>query len=192
MNNDMNFRSYEEMLDYVLSNSNEEERARIMEEDKLFEKRYWKKYIFAIGKYFSEERKEESQYFGGSARDSYLLYKVSFPNKINSTLLKSEYAKEVLFNDALRIRMKYVYIQPLLRQKLEEFQRKLDDMSSKFGLKYKEKLISNNKKRIVISDTDIPIEDFNLINDEKVDSEEKEIGILRMYLIMVLETYEAL
>ena len=88
--------------------------------------------------------------------------------------------------------MKYVYIQPLLRQKLEEFQRKLDDMSSKFGLKYKEKLISNNKKRIVISDTDIPIEDFNLINDEKVDSEEKEIGILRMYLIMVLETYEAL
>ena len=83
--------------------------------------------------------------------------------------------------------MKYVYIQPLLRQKLEEFQRKLDDMSSKFGLKYKEKLISNNKKRIVISDTDIPIEDFNLINDEKVDSEEKEIGILRMYLIMVLQ-----
>ena len=60
-------------------------------------------------------------------------------------------------------------------------------MSSKFGLKYKEKLISNNKKRIVISDTDIPIEDFNLINDEKVDSEEKEIGILRMYLIMVLQ-----
>ena len=124
VNNDMNFRSYEEMLDYVLSNSNEEERARIMEEDKLFEKRYWKKYIFAIGKYFSEERKEESQYFGGSARDSYLLYKVSFPDKVNSTLLKDEEAKSILFNDALRVRIKYIHVKSLSKGVLEEFQRK--------------------------------------------------------------------
>ena len=110
MEKNMDFRSYDEMLNYVLSLSNKEEKARIKEEDELFKKRGWEKYIFAIGKHFSEERQFPSDVFGGSARDSYLLYKVSFPDKINSTLLIRKRAKEILFNDALRVNIKHVFI----------------------------------------------------------------------------------
>lgn len=189
MEKKMDFRSYEEMLNYVLSISTEEEKARIKEEDKLFEDRGWKKYIFAIGKYFSEERQFPSDFFGGSARDSYLLYKVSFPNKVNSTLLNDKEAKSILFNDALRVRIKYIKVMSWSKGILEEFQRKLDSMSSELGLKYKEKLIQNNEERIIVSSTDIPTEDFDLINNEKKDSNYEENDILRKYLIIVLKIY---
>ena len=189
MENNMDFRSYEEMLNYVLSISNEEEKARIMEEDDLFEKRGWKKYIFAIGKHFSEERQFPSDFFGGSARDSYLLYKVSFPDTVNTTLLTNEEAKSILFNDALRVRIKYIHVKSLSKGILEEFQRKLDNMSSVLGLKYKEKLIQNTEERIIVSNTDIPTEDFDLINNEKKDSSKEEIEVLRKYLIIVLKIY---
>ena len=189
MENNMDFRSYEEMLNYVLSISTEEEKARIKEEDKLFEDRGWKKYIFAIGKYFSEERQFPSDFFGGSARDSYMLYKVSFPNKVNSTLLNDKEAKSILFNDALRVRIKYIKVMSWSKGILEEFQRKLDSMSSELGLKYKEKLIQNNEERIIVSNTDIPTEDFDLINNEKKDSNYEENDVLRKYLIIVLKIY---
>ena len=176
-------------MNYVLSISTEEEKARIKEEDKLFEYRGWKKYIFAIGKYFSEERQFPSDFFGGSARDSYMLYKVSFPNKVNSTLLNDKEAKSILFNDALRVRIKYINVMGLSKGVLEEFQRKLDSMSSELGLKYKEKLIQNNEERIIVSNTDIPTEDFDLINNEKKESNYEENDVLRKYLIIVLEIY---
>ena len=124
MENNMDFRSYEEMLNYVLSISNEEEKARIMEEDDLFEKRGWKKYILAIGKYFPDGMQYPWDFFGGSVRDSYLLYKVSFPNKVNTTLLTNEEAKNILFNDALRLKIKYINVDTLSRGILEEFQGK--------------------------------------------------------------------
>ena len=189
MENNMDFRSYEEMLNYVLSISNEEEKARIKEEDKLFEDRGWKKYILFIGNCFSEDRKADWNAYSGSARDSYLLYKVSFPDKVNSTLLKDEEAKSILFNDALRVRIKYIHVKSLSKGVLEEFQRKLDSMSSELGLKYKEKLIQNNEERIIVSSTDIPTEDFDLINNEKKDSNYEENDILRKYLIIVLKIY---
>ena len=170
MEKNMDFRSYDEMLNYVLSISTEEEKARIKEEDELFEKRGWKKYIFAIGKHFSEERQFPSDVFGGSARDSYLLYKVSFPDKVNSTLLKDEKAKRILFNDALRVRIKYIKVMTWSKGILEEFQRKLDSMSLELGLKYKRILIQKNEERIIVSNTDIPTEDFDLINNEKRES----------------------
>ena len=186
----MDFRSYEEMLNYVLSISTEEEKARIKEEDKLFEDRGWKKYIFAIGKYFPDGMQYPCDFFGGSVRDSYLLYKVSFPNKVNSTLLNDKEAKSILFNDALRVRIKYIKVMSWSKGILEEFQRKLDSMSSELGLKYKEKLIQNNEERIIVSSTDIPTEDFDLINNEKKDSNYEENDILRKYLIIVLKIYD--
>lgn len=189
MENNMDFRSYEEMLNYVLSISNEEEKARIMEEDDLFEKRGWKKYILAIGKYFPDGMQYPWDFFGGSVRDSYLLYKVSFPNKVNTTLLTNEKAKKILFNDALRLKIKYINVNTLSRGILEEFQRKLDNMYSVLGLKYKEKLIQNNEERIIVSNTDIPTEDFDLINNEERDSTEEENEVLRRYLIIVLKVY---
>ena len=189
MEKKMDFRSYEEMLNYVLSISTEEEKARIKEEDKLFEKRGWKKYIFAIGKYFSEERQFPSDFFGGSARDSYLLYKVSFPDTVNTTLLTNEEAKSILFNDALRVRIRYIHVKSLSKGVLEEFQRKLDSMSLELGLKYKRILIQNNEERIIVSNTDIPTEDFDLINNEKKESNYEENDVLRKYLIIVLEIF---
>lgn len=189
MEKNMDFRSYDEMLNYVLSISNKEEKARIKEEYELFKKRGWEKYIFAIGKHFSEERQFPSDVFGGSARDSYLLYKVSFPDKVNSTLLKDEEAKSILFNDALRVRIKYIHVKSLSKGVLEEFQRKLDSMSSELGLKYKRILIQNNEERIIVSNTDIPTEDSDLINNEKKESNYEENDVLRKYLIIVLEIF---
>ena len=189
MEKKMDFRSYEEMLNYVLSISTEEEKTRIKEEDKLFEKRGWKKYILFIGNCFSEDRQFDWNAYSGSARDSYLLYKVSFPDKINSTLLIRKRAKEILFNDALRVNIKHVFIESYLIKKREEFHRKLDSMSSELGLKYKRILIQNNEERIIVSSTDIPTEDFDLINNEKKDSNYEENDILRKYLIIVLKIY---
>ena len=197
MENNMDFRSYEEMLNYVLSISNEEEKARIMEEDDLFEKRGWKKYIFAIGKHFSEERRFPSDFFGGSARDSYLLYKVSFPDTVNTTLLTNEEAKNILFNDALRLKIKYIHVDTLSKGILEEFQGKLKNMSSVLGLEYiresiqnnKEKIKEKNEERIIVSNTVIPTEDLDLIKNEKKDSTEEENEVLRKYLIIMLEYY---
>ena len=184
MENNMDFRSYEEMLNYVLSISNEKEKARIKEEDELFEQRGWKNFILVIGNCFSEDRQFDWNAYSGSARDSYLLYKVSFPDKINNTLLIRKRAKEILFNDALRVNIKHVFIESYLIKKREEFHRKLDSMSSELGLKYKRILIQNNEERIIVSNTDIPTEDFDLINNEKKDSNEEEKIVLRKYLII--------
>ena len=148
MEKNMDFRSYDEMLNYVLSISNKEEKARIKEEYELFKKRGWEKYIFAIGKHFSEERQFPSDVFGGSARDSYLLYKVSFPDTVNTTLLTNEEAKNILFNDALRLKIKYIHVDTLSKGILEEFQGKLKNMSSVLGLEYIRESIQNNKEKI--------------------------------------------
>ena len=198
MENNMAFRSYEDLLNYVLSISNEEEKARIMEEDELFEKRGWKKYILAIGKYFPEERRFSSDDFGRSARDSYLLYKVSFPDTVNTTLLTNEEAKSILFNDALRLKIKYIHVDTLSKGILEEFQGKLKNMSSVLGLEYiresiqnnKEKIKEKNEERIIVSNTVIPTEDLDLIKNEKKDSTEEENEVLRKYLIIMLESYK--
>ena len=189
MENNMDFRSYEEMLNYVLSISTEEEKARIKEEDKLFEKRGWKKYILFIGNCFSEDRKADWNAYSGSARDSYLLYKVSFPEKINSTLLIREKAKGILFNDALRVNINDVFIESFLIKKLENFHRKLESISSELGLKYKKILIQDKKERIIVSNTDIPTEVFDLINNEKKESNEEENKVLRKYLIINISQY---
>ena len=189
MENNMDFRSYEEMLNYVLSISTEEEKARIMEEDELFKKRGWEKYILFIGNCFSEDRKADWNAYSGSARDSYLLYKVSFPEKINSTLLIREKAKGILFNDALRVNINDVFIESFLIKKLENFHRKLESMSSELGLKYKKILIQDKKERIIVSNTDIPTEDFDLINNEKKESNEEENKVLRKYLIINISQY---
>ena len=197
MENNMDFRSYEDLLNYVLSISNEEEKARIMEEDELFEKRGWKKYILAIGKYFPEERRFSSDDFGRSARDSYLLYKVSFPDTVNTTLLTNEEAKSILFNDALRLKIKYIHVDTLSKGILEEFQGKLKNMSSVLGLEYiresiqnnKEKIKEKNEERIIVSNTVIPTEDLDLIKNERRDSTEEENEVLRKYLIIMLEYY---
>lgn len=197
MENNMDFRSYEDLLNYVLSISKEEEKARIMEEDDLFEKRGWKKYILAIGKYFPDGMQYPCDFFGGSVRDSYLLYKVSFPNKINRTLLENKEAKNILFNDALRLKIKYIHVDTLSIGILEEFQGKLKNMSSVLGLEYiresirnnKEKIKEKNEERIIVSNTVIPTEDLDLIKNEKKDSTEEENEVLRKYLIIMLEYY---
>ena len=198
MENNMDFRSYEEMLNYVLSISNEEEKARIKEEDELFEERGWKKYILFIGNCFSEDRKADWNSYGGSARDSYLLYKVSFPDTVNTTLLTNEEAKSILFNDALRVRIRYIHVDTLSKGILEEFQGKLKNMSSVLGLEYiresiqnnKEKIKEKNEERIIVSNTVIPTEDLDLIKNEKRDSTEEENEVLRKYLIIMLESYK--
>ena len=197
MENNMDFRSYEEMLNYVLSISTKEEKARIMEEDMLFEERGWKKYILFIGNCFSEDRKADWNSYGGSARDSYLLYKVSFPDTVNTTLLTNEEAKSILFNDALRLKIKYIHVDTLSKGILEEFQGKLKNMSSVLGLEYnresiqnnKEKIKEKNEERIIVSNTVIPTEDLDLIKNEKKDSTEEENEVLRKYLIIMLEYY---
>ena len=196
MENNMDFRSYEEMLNYVLSISTKEEKARIMEEDMLFEERGWKKYILFIGNCFSEDRKADWNSYGGSARDSYLLYKVSFPDTVNTTLLTNEEAKSILFNDALRVRIRYIHVDTLSKGILEEFQGKLKNMSSVLGLEYnresiqnnKEKIKEKNEERIIVSNTVIPTEDLDLIKNEKRDSTEEENEVLRKYLIIMLES----
>ncbi|MDD6841316.1 MAG: hypothetical protein PUD65_08430 [Spirochaetales bacterium] len=198
MENNMDFRSYEEMLNYVLSISTKEEKARIMEEDMLFEERGWKKYILFIGNCFSEDRKADWNSYGGSARDSYLLYKVSFPDTVNTTLLTNEEAKSILFNDALRVRIRYIHVDTLSKGILEEFQGKLKNMSSVLGLEYnresiqnnKEKIKEKNEERIIVSNTVIPTEDLDLIKNEKRDSTEEENEVLRKYLIIMLESYK--
>ena len=197
MEKKMDFRSYEEMLNYVLSISTKEEKARIMEEDMLFEERGWKKYILFIGNCFSEDRKADWNSYGGSARDSYLLYKVSFPDTVNTTLLTNEEAKSILFNDALRVRIRYIHVDTLSKGILEEFQGKLKNMSSVLGLEYiresiqnnKEKIKEKNEERIIVSNTVIPTEDLDLIKNEKKDSTEEENEVLRKYLIIMLEYY---
>lgn len=198
MENNMDFRSYEEMLNYVLSVSTKEEKARIMEEDMLFEERGWKKYILFIGNCFSEDRKADWNSYGGSARDSYLLYKVSFPDTVNTTLLTNEEAKSILFNDALRVRIRYIHVDTLSKGILEEFQGKLKNMSSVLGLEYnresiqnnEEKIKEKNEERIIVSNTVIPTEDLDLIKNEKRDSTEEENEVLRKYLIIMLESYK--
>ena len=87
------------------------------------------------------------------------------------------------------MRIRYIHVKSLSKGVLEEFQRKLDSMSSELGLKYKEKLIQNNEERIIVSSTDIPTEDFDLINNEKKDSNYEENDVLRKYLIIVLKIY---
>ena len=78
------------------------------------------------------------------------------------------------------MRIKYIHVKSLSKGVLEEFQRKLDSMSSELGLKYKRILIQNNEERIIVSNTDIPTEDFDLINNEKKESNYEENDVLQV------------
>ena len=125
-----------------------------------------------------------------------MLYKVSFPDTVNTTLLTNEEAKSILFNDALRVRIRYIHVDTLSKGILEEFQGKLKNMSSVLGLEYnresiqnnKEKIKEKNEERIIVSNTVIPTEDLDLIKNEKRDSTEEENEVLRKYLIIMLES----
>ena len=127
-----------------------------------------------------------------------MLYKVSFPDTVNTTLLTNEEAKSILFNDALRVRIRYIHVDTLSKGILEEFQGKLKNMSSVLGLEYnresiqnnKEKIKEKNEERIIVSNTVIPTEDLDLIKNEKRDSTEEENEVLRKYLIIMLESYK--
>ena len=106
--------------------------------------------------------------------------------------MESETAKQILFNDALRLRLRYVYLDMFLQSELLEFQKKLDKMTYELGLKYREKLISKNRERIVIYENSISDEDFDIINSETRNSSEDVNNILRKYFIVVLEAFVGL
>ena len=79
-----------------------------------------------------------------------------------------------------------------LQRELLELQKKLDKMTCELGLKYREKLISKNRERIVIYENSIPDEDFDIINSETRNSSEDVNNILRKYFIVVLEAFVGL
>lgn len=105
------YKNFEEIINIVKENSCEEELNRINEEIELFKERGWEKYIL-LGINIISKLKETNELFHleKSFRDSYLVYKIFNLNEKDSEFLRKARFKEVLFNDALKMDLSFIYL----------------------------------------------------------------------------------
>jgi len=113
------YKNYEDLLNVVLANSNEEEKARIVEENELTKERGWEEYILLLANMLPE-LSENGCFLSLSVMDSYLLFKANNLDKTDNKLLRNQKAKDVLFNDALKLRIENIWLSICLEEKKQK------------------------------------------------------------------------
>lgn len=185
-------RAYRLFRNALNSCETEAEKERVKEEISLFEGRGWVEYFSVLEKLISEFRDlsgEMPVYMNKSVLDSYAMYRTRNIFKDNK-LLRDEKAKGILFNDALRLDISVYnaeFNKQLLRRN-EIIRRPLDEILLESGLNYEiletRRTDLSIEQLIIVSTSDIPKKDIDVILNEKKESSKEETDILRKYLIL--------
>lgn len=192
------FESYLGLVQYVREHSTDkEEIARIEEEIRLFEERGWEEYVLFLANLLPRLNKSEAlPFLSKSALDSYFLYKAENGSSINQDRLRNDKAKGILFNDALRLDIKLVWMRSYWEEKIRVFNDIFKSEIKKHGLFSSERQTLNTKddvsETVILSTSEIPEKDVEIIMNEKPDSTGSESGILRKYLIIRISIHNGI
>jgi len=176
----------------LLLKCDKEETQRISEEIELFEKRNWNNYVYFLIGLLKEL--PICTYIGGSIANSYLIRKIFIEfEKDEEAFLNRTLVKEILFNDALRLRLDmpgpFTVIEKRINKILEYINNKISEIgfykkeiSEIHG--YKRGYVKSITKLIVLSERELTEDEFTTIINEKRDSTEEENVLLRSILII--------
>jgi len=190
------FYNFDDLVNEVMLISNDEEKRKVKEEVDLFVERNWEKYILFIVNVTKDFYADKS----GSAMDSYLIRKAIDTEFVNTKLLHSERAKQILENDALRLNMHVYWMKMALNEKLIELDSILETNLRELGLFKKESLITHphtngsydmGTQYYIVSQRVITDEDMRVITNEVQQSDEYETKLLREHLIIKIRVTES-
>ena len=168
----------------------------------------WQKYIAFICALLKESNKCFYAYLSGSALDSYIVYKYAKAEKleighiyhmfrngardIGNRLLKSEKAKEILFNDALRFNIEVVGLRLVLSEWMTEYNGILESVINESGLYRKKRLKGNSSQLLILSNDEITERELDIIEAETGASSPEETEMLRKPLIICISVKHGL
>ena len=176
-------------------NKDSTETKRLIAEAKLFSERGWQKYILFLADLLKQLEENKAACFQEkSAMDSVILNKMVNREEKAARLLGSDKSWEILSNDAIRLELYTRFaFKELLVKNLKDIDSAIEKALKRHPLKYRQSLKSvslegfGGVEMIVISETDIPDEDFEIIVKERKESTEAEAAVLRKYLIITVD-----
>ncbi len=196
------YKEYDEIILDITKNASETEKKKIFEEDELFRKRGWEKYILALVNFFNDifyEHIETNISFGGSATDSCIIQKAT---GYNSKMIGDPFrqkSREILHNDALRIICE-VHTDFVNKEEISEIHNRLQKYIVGHNLQRKHAIVPNyfgghygrrnNKAEVfIISNDEVSPECVKTVSSEKLgDETEREKDILRGLLLIYFTT----
>lgn len=194
-------RTFEQIKKDVLALSlTYDEKIRIGEELDLFEERGWNDYVaLAINIIDEVEEKVKFCFTGFSALDSLFVLKAT-GKYIPDNFINKEHAKDILFNDAFRLKIEVVYA---YRKELSYYYRLTNFIVSELvrmnpNLKHYSKTFSSkieSSKRIFAitkNNTKTTPEDLRIIENEKRDGPREEINVLSKYFLVYLSSHQGI
>lgn len=163
----------------VISICDKEELERVKQEFKLFEQRKWENYILFSIRLLSRI----DEFLGGSIRDSYVVRKYLKKSK-DESWLRHQNSKEILFNDALRLNIEIIRVVSHFEKEFLKVNDLFESTINEFNFYRKETLTKSNSEILILSDKKISNELLNVILNEKKNSTDEEIELLRSVLII--------
>ena len=196
------YKEYDDIILDITKNASETEKKKIFEEDELFRKRGWEKYILALVNFFNDifdEHIETNISFGGSATDSCIIQKATgYNSKMKGDPFRQR-SREILHNDALRIICE-VHTAFVSMEEISEIHNRLQKYIVGYNLQCKHAIVPNyfgghygrrnNKAEVfIISNEEVSSECVKTVNSEKLgDETEREKDILRRLLLIYFTT----
>ena len=196
------YKEYDEIILEITKNASETEKKKISEEDELFRKRGWEKYILALVNFFNDifdEHIETDISFGGSATDSYIIQKATGYTQYMIGDPFRQRSGIILHNDALRI-ICTVHTDFVKIKEMSEIYNRLQKYLVDYNLQCTQEIVPNlfgghygrrnNKAEVfIISKDEISSECVETIKNERLgDETEREKDILRGLLLIYFTT----
>ena len=193
-------RTYQQIVKDVFTMPNtDEEVQRLLEELELFEQRGWQDYIaFAINVITEVDEKVRFCFTRLSVKDSLFVLKAIGDKYIPENFVNKKHAKEILFNDALRLGIDIVYAD---NKELTYLYRLTNFIITEYAKRSKlpartrpfYKRGKFDRRIFVISkNKNVPIEDLNIISIEKSDGPREEVKILHKYLLVYVTVHQGI
>ena len=196
------YKEYDEIILEITKNASETEKKKISEEDELFRKRGWEKYILALVNFFNDifdEHIETDISFGGSATDSYIIQKATGYTQYMLGDPFRQRSREILHNDALRI-ICTVHTDFVKIKEMSEIYNRLQKYLVDYNLQCTQEIVPNlfgghygrrnNKAEVfIISKDEISSECVETVKNERLgDETEKDRDTLRSLLLIYFNT----
>ena len=142
----MKYKTYEEIVSFVVKDASKKELERIREEDELFKNRKWEKYVLFLVNTLSNRSGIDSYFrpeWGGSALDSLIIQKaIGFGIWGDEHEPFVEKNKNILFNDALRLVLRvhsgFIREQDLTKR-INQFEESLEE----YGFNHVNEIVKN-------------------------------------------------
>ena len=202
----MKYKTYEEIVSFVVKDASKKELERIREEDELFKNRKWEKYVLFLVNTLSNRSGIDYPYkpeWGGSALDSLIIQKaIGFGIWGDEHEPFVEKNKNILFNDALRLvlRVHSGFIREYdVMKRIYQFEESLEEygfnhvygiVNNKFYTKLGHHL--DKSEVYIISENRITDECIAAVKNENVNESEDEKSLLRKCLLVYMTVFSGL